>query len=536
MKKMIAALLAAALLAGCSSSGQGENAASSANAVEPGLLRSAIQYDITTMDVAETTDDYMIPMNIFERLFETRPDGENSKIENSLCKSYAVSEDGRTYDFEIIGDVVFSNGSKLTADDVRYSFERLLVKAEQNTDIPLEIAGAEEVMNGQADHLSGFEVKDDTHFTITLNAPNAGFIAELSSPCMSIVDEETTKNAKNFGKEPADTIGSGPYVIKEWVPNDHYMMEYNPKYHGAEPSVKKILVKVIPDPGTQNLMFQNGELDLIDLGYLDTAIVESAYKTAWADHIVTRSTVGLIFLGLNENNRYLKDANVRKAIGKAIDVEELISGVYKGNARRENGIIPTGIEGHNDSLEGIPYDPDGAKKLLEEAGYKDGEIQFELALDSGMASSLQLMYQSISQQLAKVGIKADVQSYDHTSWLDKRMKGSADAYIGRWLMDYNDPANIIVTFFGGSCKSVSRSLNYPNTEIMDRVAKAPAITDDAARIAEYQALEKQIIVEDAAWIPLVSQLHLYCFGKRVKSFTPQWAGFGDYYGTDVVLN
>ena len=71
---------------------------------------------------------------------------------------------------------------------------------------------------------------------------------------------------------------------------------------------------------------------------------------------------------------------------------------------------------------------------------------------------------------------------------------------------------------------------------MDRVAKAPAITDDAARIAEYQALEKQIIVEDAAWIPLVSQLHLYCFGKRVKSFTPQWAGFGDYYGTDVVLN
>ena len=70
---------------------------------------------------------------------------------------------------------------------------------------------------------------------------------------------------------------------------------------------------------------------------------------------------------------------------------------------------------------------------------------------------------------------------------------------------------------------------------MDRVAKAPAILDEGQRIAEYQALEKQIVKEDAAWVPLVSELHLYCFGNRVKSFTPQWAGFGDFYVTDVVL-
>jgi peptide/nickel transport system substrate-binding protein len=350
------------------------------------------------------------------------------------------------------------------------------------------------------------------------------------------VDEESVKAAKNYGKDPTEMIGTGPYTVLEWIPNDHYTLEYNPKYRGPEPSVKKLIVKVIPDPGTQNLMFQNGEPDLIDLGSLDSAIVQSAYRTAWADHIVSRSKVGLIFFGMNEANEYLADVKVRQAIGKAINVDELINGVYSGDAKRENGIIPSGIDGHNDSLEGFQYDPEGAKKLLEEAGYKAGEIHFELSLDSGMSSSLQLVYQAIAQNLQAVGINAEIKSYDHTSWLDRRNQGKMDAYIGRWLMDYNDPANIMVSFFGGASKSVSRSLNYTDTDIMDRVAKAPAILDDAKRIAEYQALEKKIIREDAAWIPLLSELHLYCTGKRVKSFTPQWAGFGDFYATDVVLN
>ena len=534
MKKKMITVLAAVLFAGCGGKKeQGTSAAQSS--VESGLLRGAVLCDITTMDVAETTDDYLIPMNIFERLFETRPDGEESKIENSLCKSYTVSEDGKTYDFEILGDVVFSNGNPLTASDVKYSFERLLTKGRQNTDIPLEVVGGEDLMNGKAESLAGFEVKDDTHFSVTLTAPNAGFIAELSSPCMSIVDEESTKNAGGFGKNPAEMIGSGPYTVKEWVSNDHYTLEYNPRYHGAEPSVKKVIMKVIPDAGTMNLMFQNGEIDLIDLGSLDSAVVESAYRTAWKDHIVSRPKVGLYFLAFNENNSYFKDVKVRQAIARAINVDDMITGIYNGDAKRENGIIPSGVLGYNKDLEPFAYDPSAAKKMLEEAGYKDGEIQFEFSMDSTMSSSQQLIYQSIARDLAAVGIKADIQTYDHTTWIDRRLGGKTDCYVGKWIMDYNDPANIMITFFGGESKANSRALNYPNIEIMDRVAKAPAILDEGQRIAEYQALEKQIVKEDAAWVPLVSELHLYCFGNRVKSFTPQWAGFGDFYVTDVVL-
>ena len=499
---------------------------------EKGILRTAVAYDITTMDVAKTTDDYMIPMNVFDRLFETRVQDGTAQVVPSLCTEYKVSEDGLTYDFTLREGVVFSNGNPLTASDVQYTFERLLILANQNTDIPLEVAGGQELMDGKAESLSGFTVRDDTHFSVLLNAPNAGFPAELSAPAMSVVDRESM--ADGFGTEPAATLGTGPYRVTEWVTNDHYTLEYNDRYWGAEPSVKKVIVRVISDANTQNLMFQNGELDLIDLQNQDSAIVESQYKAAGA-RIVSVPKVGLTFLALNENNEFLKDVTVRKAIGMALDVDTLIAGLYNGDARRENGVIPSGVWAHNDSLEGDPYDPEAAKNLLKEAGYEEGQIAFELSMDSTASGTVQLVYENISQMLEKTGIKATVKSYDHAAWLDLRMSGKMDSFIARWGMDYNDPANIMYTFFGTADNTLHRSLNYPDADIISRVAAASAIVDDEARMAEYRALEQKLIREDAAWIPLYAEMHLYCMGPRVESFTPQWAGFSDFYAIDVAL-
>lgn len=217
-----------------------------ADGAEPGLLRTAILYDISTMDIAETTDNYLIPMNVFDRLFETRPADGSSDVVKSLVTDYTISEDGLTYDFPLREGVVFSNGSALTASDVQFSFERLLKAAKENTEIPLEILGGEAVMKGEADALEGFAIQDDTHFSITLTAPNAGFPAELSAPAASIVDAESM--TPGFGKEPAETIGSGPYIVTEWVSNDHYTLVYNEKYWGTEPSVKKLVVRVSRTP------------------------------------------------------------------------------------------------------------------------------------------------------------------------------------------------------------------------------------------------------------------------------------------------
>lgn len=531
MKKILAIALALVMLMSFAACGKGGS-----SKTEDGLLRVAALYDISTMDVAQTTDNYMIPMNIFDRLFEVEVQADGStEIVASLATDYKVSPDGLTYDFVLREGVVFSNGSKLTASDVQYTFERLLTAGGVNDDIPLEVLGAEALKNGEADTLEGFAVTDDLNFSITLAAPNAGFIAELTGPAISIVDKETMAEVDKFGLECEDTIGTGPYVVTEWVVNDHYTMEYNKNYWGEEPSVKKVIVSIIPDASTQNLMYQNGELDILDLENIDSAIVASTYKTQYAEKIISGSRVGMCYLAMNAEHEYLSDVNVRKAVQMAIDVDHIIESIYAGDAVAQAGIIPDGVWGDNADLARPTYDPAAAKALLTEAGYAEGEVTFELALDSSSSSNTQLVYQVVEQQLKEAGITAKISTYDESSWLDLRKSGEMDAFIANWTMDYNDPANIMYTFFGSPEKTLIRSLNYQNEEIMARVAAASSITDDAARMAEYQELEKIIVVDDAAWVPLFGNVHLFALGERVESFVPYWAGYSNFYAKDVTL-
>lgn len=547
MKKLLSCMLIGAIVLCCAACGAtsapaatevSSVAASSGSSVpvEDGILRVAALYDISTMDVAQTTDNYMVPMNIFDRLFESRIQADGSTaIVPSLCESYSVNEDGLTYSFVLREGIVFSNGSALTASDVQYTFERLLTAGGVNDDVPLEVLGGAALQNGESDTLEGFKATDDLHFDITLAAANAGFIAELTGPAMSIVDKETTESAASFGLDCADTIGTGPYIVTEWVVNDHYTLEYNDKYWGDEPSVKKVVVSIIPDSSTQNLMYQNGELDIIDLESLDSSIVDATYKTLYADKIVVSSRVGLTYFALNASNEYLSDVNVRRALQTAIDAEAIVASIYGGDAIVENGIIPQGVWGFNASLSRPAYDPEAAKAILTEAGYSEGEIHFELAMDSSASGNTQLVYQVIQQQLQAIGITAEIKSYDESSWLDLRKSGEMDSFVANWTMDYNDPANIMYTFFGSPEKTAIRSLNYADEAVMARVAAASGITDDAERMAEYQALEEKIVVEDAAWVPLFGNTHLFAIGERVESFVPYWAGFSNFYAADVTL-
>jgi ABC-type dipeptide transport system, periplasmic component len=353
---------------------------------------------------------------------------------------------------------------------------------------------------------------------------------------MSIMDKKVVESAKNFGIDPAETIGSGPYIVSDWKVNESITLVKNENYwQKIDNGVNKVILYIVPDSSTQSLMYQNGQLDLLDMDYLDSSIVESTYKTQYANNIVTGHRVGLTYFALSENNKYLSDINVRKAIQMAVDRQGIIDQIYGGNAIEENGIIPSGVWGHNDNLTAIQYDPAGAKALLAKAGYTDGEINFEISLDNSSSGNTQLVIQKIQQDLAAVGITANIVSYDESSWLDLRKSGKMDSFVATWTMDYNDPANIMYTFFGSADKTLLRSLNYPDTDIMARVAAANSIMDDSARMAEYQTLEKKIVSEDSAWVPLLENSHLFAISSRVASFTPQWAGYTDFYVRDITL-
>ena len=135
--------------------------------------------------------------------------------------------------------------------------------------------------------------------------------------------------------------------------------------------------------------------------------------------------------------------------------------------------------------------------------------------------------QVIKDQLAQIGITAEIKTYDESTWLDTRNSGELGSFMSTWSADYNDPDNFIYTFFGNEEKTKMRSLNYPDTAVMERVQKARSIVNQDERIAEYNDLEEKLIIEDAAWVPILSEEHLFAVGKNVEGFTPAWNGLSD---------
>ena len=206
-----------------------------------------------------------------------------------------------------------------------------------------------------------------------------------------------------------------------------------------------------------------------------------------------------------------------------------------GDGSLVDGIYPKGLIGYTEDNEGwLKYDPEQAKSLLAEAGYADG-FTMEIAADNSSSDSTLLVIQIVQQYLQQIGINAEIKSYDPASWLDLRKSGDMVSFVSSWTADYNDPDNFIYTFFGTPEKSNVRSLNYFNTDVMSRVAAARGIVDDTERLTEYAALEKQIVEEDAAWVPMFSRSHLFVKGDRIASFTPHWAGYNDTQYINVTL-
>ena len=558
MKRKISLILAAAMAAslamtGCGGSGGSTGDTSAAGGETPaatapaageskgaqvdtaGYLIAVLNADIQTADVQKTSKDYQTPMNIFDRLVDIQvgEDGSTS-IEPSLAESWDISEDGLTYTFHLRQGVKFHNGNDFTAEDVAYTFHRLLtVEGGVNSGFVDQVKGSDELLAGTADSLEGLEVVDDYTVKITLKEPYAAFLACISSPGVSIYDSEATEAAGDqFGLDPAVTVGTGPFVFTSWTLNDQLVLTRNDDYWKGSTKLPGVVVKIVPDTETQTMMFESGELDIIDLDFVTDAT--DRFVATYPDQIVEGNRVGTTYFTMNQNIEPFNNLQVRKAVQMAIDRQAILDALYGGRGQVEQGIFPHGLIGFNPNQEVIPYDPEAAKALLAEAGYADG-FTMELAADSSASDTVTMALEIIKEQLAEVGINAEIKNYDQATWLDTRKSGELGSFMSTWTADFNDPDNFIYTFFGNAENTKIRSLNYPDAGVMARVAAARGIVNDDERIAEYNALEEKLIHEDAAWVPMYSRKHLWAVSKRVQDFVPVWSGVGDmlFYGVSL---
>ena len=555
MKKKISLMLAAALtaglaLTGCGGSKTSDTTESSAAGAESesaaevkgvdvdttGYLVAALNADIQTADVQKTSKDYEVPFNIFDRLVDVEVDADgNSKIVPSLAESWDISDDGLEYTFHLRQGVKFHNGNDFTAEDVAYTFHRLLtVEGGVNTEFIDQIKGADELLAGETDTLEGVEVVDDYTIKVTLKEPFAGFLASISSPGVSIYDSEATEAAGDqFGMDPAVTVGTGPFEFASWSFNNQLVLTRNEDYWKGASGLPGVVIKIIPDTETQSMMFESGELDILDLDYAADSV--DRFTETYPDQIVQGPRVGIVYFTMNFNKEPFQDVRVRKAVQMSIDRQAILDALYGGRGQVEQGIFPHGLIGFNPDQEEIKYDPEAAKALLAEAGYADG-FDMEIAADSSASDTMTMALEIVSDQLAEVGINAEIKNYDESTWLETRKSGELGSFMSTWSADYNDPDNFIYTFFGNEEKTKIRSINYPDTEVMERVAKARTIVNEDERLAEYKALEEKIVHEDAAWVPMFSRLHLFAVSKRVQGFAPMWSGLSDQLFYNISLS
>ncbi|MEH2930931.1 ABC transporter substrate-binding protein [Candidatus Ventrimonas sp. KK005] len=500
-----------------------------------GFLMDVLNADIQTADVQKTTKDYTVPTNIFDRLADIQVDDQGvSKIVPSLAEKWDISGNGLEYTFYLQKGVKFQNGNDFTAEDVLYTFERLLtVEGGLNTELLDQVKGAAELMEGTADTLEGVEVVDDYTVKITLKEPFAAFLSCLTAPGLSIYDSEATEAAGDqFGMDPAVTVGTGPFKFAGWNFNDQLVLVKNDDYWRGAPELPGVVIKIIPDTETQTMMFESGELDLLDLDFVTDAA--DRFLETYPDQIVQGPRVGITYFTMNFNKEPFQDVKVRQAVQMAIDRQAILDALYGGRGQVEHGIYPYGLIGFNEGQTKISYDPEGAKALLEEAGYGSG-FTMELAADASASDTVTMALEIIKEQLSEVGIQAEIKNYDESTWLETRKSGELGSFMSTWTADFNDPENFIYTFFGNEEKTKIRSINYPDQTVMARVSAARGIVNEDERLAEYQALEEKLIHEDAAWVPMYSRMHLWAVSKRVQNFKPVWSGVSDrsYYGASL---
>ena len=486
----------------------------------------AVDEEPDTVDFQCTTIHYCVALNVFDRLVETATDAAgNTKIVPSLAESWTVSDDGLKYTFRLREGVRFSNGELLTARDVEYTLMRMLTHPlSRCREIAEGIVGADVLERRETDTLAGFADLGDHTFSVTLTEPFPAFLASLSMPPASILNEESVTAAGDaFGKDPAKTVGTGPFILDTWEPGEGMTLRANPDCWRGAPGVDGIRLYYVTDEVEQRLMFERGELDILDLAKLGDEAEYFIHGDIYQEHLHTAPQVDISYIAMNQAAEPLSDVRVRRALQMSLDRQMILDALYSGRGTVENGIFPHALKGFNPDLEPIEYDPAGAVVLLAEAGYPDG-FELEVQVNASAGRAVRELMQMASGMWKKIGIKVKISILPESEFMEMRTTGAATCYTATWSADFNDPDNFIYTFFGNEDNARYRSLNYADKDVIRRVQGARAILDEEERMKEYAALERKIIRDDASWIPLFSRTHIYVTGERVDHFETAWNG------------
>ncbi len=439
---------------------------------------------------------------------------EDLKLVPDIARSWSLSADQRTYTFLLRNNVRFSNGRTVNADDVRYSFERVLTPA---TKAPLtwvldKIEGADDYISGKSAKVSGIRVVNDHTLVLRLKRPFGPFLSLLSMVTAYVVPrEEVERLGQDFGTHPQ---GTGPFVLSEWKHGQDLVLESRENYFEGRSKLKGIVYRVIPEDLTAVLEFETGRLDVL--------LVPSAeYRhfttdPAWRDLVFGIPGLNSYYLGLNCTRPPFNDPRVRRAMNMAIDREHILNTVFEKRGVLAAGPVPPGLWKNSTapSARGYSYDPGKAKALISQAGATGAVIKIYISADPEVLDIVGV----IQSYLAAAGLKAEITQLDWSAFKHAVNKGEPDAFWLSWWADYPDPENFLFPLFHSSSVGPSGNRTRLIDKDLDRIIEtAQRTTEETKRYRLYQEAEDRI-VQNAPWVFMWHRADYFVIQPWVKDF------------------
>lgn len=508
------------LLAGVCAAALMGNPAFADDIKQGGEMTVTYKDDVSTLDPAIGYDwqNWSMIKSLFDGLMDYVPG--TTELRPDLAEAYEISGDGKIFTFKLRQGVKFHNGRELTAEDVKYSIERVVNPTTQSPGAGFfsSIKGFEDVSAGKGGDLSGIAVQDPHTIRFELSRPDATFLHVMALNFAHVVPkEEVEKHGADFGKNP---VGSGAFKLAEWTLGQRLVFERFADYwNEGLPKLDRITFEVGQEPVVALLRLQNGEIDVPGDGIPPAKFVEVTKDPNFKELIIQGGQLHTGYVTMNVKMAPFDKVEVRKAVNMAINKDRILR-IINGRAVAANQPLPPSMPGYAKDYKGYAYDPEGAKKLLEQAGLGDG---FSTELYVMNTDPQPRIAQAIQQDLKAIGITASIKSLAQANVIAAggEEKQAPMIWSGgmAWIADFPDPSNFYgpILGCGGAVPGGWNWSWYCNEELDKKAAEADAIVDPA-KAAEREAMWRDIyvkIMEDAPWAPIFNEERFTIRSERI---------------------
>jgi peptide/nickel transport system substrate-binding protein len=495
---------AGTLLAACAPTPQASQPVAQSGAATPGAAGSGGTRRLT---VAYTTDilgydpyghsestQYARWLHVYDPL--VLRDEKSGNWVPHVAVSWS-NPDPRTWQFKLRSDVVFSDGSTLTAADVAYSYNRL--KSDPGSQQASTFANVESVT-----------APDSTTVEVKTKNPDAAFVTRLDNRVIL-----SKAHYDQMGKDAGDrqALGSGPYLLREFVPGQRFVLARNPRYWGPFKSVwDEVVFRPIPEAEPRVTALLNGEVDLI--AEVPSQNIDRINGAGNAQVISARGN-RILFVGFNPIIEPLQKVEVRQALSYAIDRDAIVNGVLQGHAYRLDGPIGPDMYSYDENLQPkYQFDPDKARSLLAQAGYPNG-FQVDFYTPVNRYPKDKDTSSAIVNMLGDVGVKASLQTPEWATFQDQYGKGQYAMYlIGRG--DVVDPAEYLQQYFQ---TGVSKRLSGFSDPEVDQTLQAANSEFDPPKRMQLLRDAQSKIMRDAPADFLLQYQDIYAASRKL-TYTP----------------